>query len=1104
MDTLDLLGRYQRGLLWSGGIALTIMILAASAVAVRSSFRDDIADERYVYLRHKAQLLLDIETKQSALRRTVINAELLWSDHRKPRQELLQDFVSHGCRAVIQRNSKVTPLLVLGSAAQKCTAYTEYLSLSDELAYIGSASFQARKVPLSVYYYDPEQTFIGIFPAPPPGGSIKMSGANDVADLIKRIDPGIYNWDDPVAAKRLRESRSITWLPAARDLFTGEEMFRLVLPAFDGDHPFLVFVSGLASSVLSKSLHQDAYDGNFIILDNSGKLIMSAWRDQATDPGLTQRVIDSKSWQKDLPSPDHYFEAGDFTFSEPLADTGWVLAYAYSWRTILAARWPVLLGYVTGTFIVLSTLWIFLLLFERKVFMPIYRHSQRVFESEGLSRTIIETAPVGLSLLSIGSGETLLRNEVMRSYDSNVKPLYRQFLDLYWGRLKAPGTGRSNQLMDQDLAVTAIDGKVSHLLVNLIETKYQGADVLLCNFSDITTRKLLEQKLEEARVAADDMNRAKSSFLATMSHEIRTPLNAILGNLELLERSALTEMQADRLNTVSSSSKALLTIINDILDFSKVESGQMTLENIRFDAIDLIEQVAAMFAPLADAKGLGLFYTVAPDMPRFYFGDPARLRQVLLNLMSNAIKFTDSGKVSIAVSRHVVAGQAPLLTVSVADTGIGIAAARRSGLFQPFTQGDASISRRFGGSGLGLALCKRLAELMGGTIVLDRCSAAGSTFTVSLPLQADAPALTMSFTDAPRMVVLCSVTEWRAFVGEQLTHWGIQAHIIDDPAEMPAAALPLLIFGESRDWSFAEEDRACEQASWVIEAVEDGPRRAIANGKRSVVSCYSLAGLYQAIAQALAPETIVDSIEESGPAVKEGLAGQSVRILVVEDNKVNLALIRDQLDTLGYQADLTDSGSAALELLEKNRYDIVFTDLHMPRMDGFMFAVLLRRGGAQLPIIAITAHASLEERRRCQQVGIADVMIKPMSLDEIDNMVRKHVNCGVRPVSPHASDLQKPALSVNLLRTLRSSNSDSIALIHHALAAGNMRTVEEQLHSIKGVFAMIREPAVVAVCARLEHLARAVDAPALRATLPEFEAMLDDALTALERSAVSH
>ncbi|AIY41652.1 Signal transduction histidine kinase [Collimonas arenae] len=1105
-SVLWLLNRYQRGLLRGGAIALTIAILAANAFVIWSYVKDYVADAHYVYLTYKNALLIDIETKNAAIRRGAIYSEMLWSDSPQQNAQVMRDFSEHGGRVVLQASDKVTPQLALAqiSDARPTASFAKYLSFAEELGYPSTVSARQRKIPLNAYYYNPDHTFLSILPAPA-GDPLKMTGARNVTELIDRIAPDIGDPRSSPVVRGFREPHRIIWLPVSRDPFTGEYVFRVVQPMFDDNgHLFMTFVSALPAKFLTDKFHQEPYDGNFMILDESGKTIVNAWHDSVVEPGLSQRIIDSKSWQKTLNTPDYFYHDGDFTISESLSDTGWVLVYASSWRTLLVALLPKLLPSLLGTLGLITLLWIFVLLFDRKILMPLFQRSQRVFESENLNRTIIDAVPVGLSLLSIRSGETLLQNETMQSYDNPKHPLHRQFLSLYWDMQKSSDGTSLKQAKDHTLAVTLADGTTSHLLANLVKTKYQGAEVLLCSFSDVTTRKRLEEKLDEARAADEAANQAKAAFLATMSHEIRTPLNAILGNLELLERSPLSNMQADRLRTITSSSMSLLDIINDILDFSKVESGQMTLENIRFDAIDTVEQAATIFAPLADAKGLNLFYTVAPDMPRFYLGDATRLGQVLLNLLGNAIKFTESGKVTIDLQHHAEAdGMPSMLVISISDTGIGISEAQQRELFQAFAQADKSITRRFGGSGLGLALCKRLVELMGGTITVNSRLGVGSTFSIHLPLLADTEDLPSNtvFPVTPTLFMLCSAPEWRTAISAHLAYWGTHVQLLEHPQEMPAAALPLLIFGDSRPWSVADEDRARERASRVIDATEDGPRVAVTNGKHSVVSCYCLQGLHEAITGAITPSTSAGSIAESNaknnPAVDGIQAVQRVRVLVLEDNKVNLALIRDQLNALNYQADLTNNGSTALDLFEKNQYDIVLTDLSMPGMNGFVFTSFLRRRGAQLPVIAITAHATAEEHNHCKKVGITDVLLKPMSLDEIDGMVRRYVMRSTEMASPSLPKTGKPQLDAEWLQLLRSSTEESLSEIDHALSARNVQAVLEQLHSIKGAFSMVHEQTAVTASAQLEQLGRIPDLAALSDALPAYKALLNDVLKKL-------
>ncbi|WP_144768044.1 hybrid sensor histidine kinase/response regulator [Herbaspirillum sp. SJZ099] len=746
--------------------------------------------------------------------------------------------------------------------------------------------------------------------------------------------------------------------------------------------------------------------------------------------------------------------------------------------------------------------------FDRKIFAPLLQRSERVFESESLNRTIIATAPVGLCLLSLRDGAVLLQNGVLQSSDNGVSPLPQQFLALY-RNVRNDKRGSDIPLDGYDLEITLADGNVGHLLVNLARSKYQGEEVLLCSFSDITARKELEQKLQEARAAADAANHAKSAFLATMSHEIRTPLNGILGNLELLGRTPLGERQQDRLRIIDSSSRDLLDIINDILDFSKVEAGQMVLETIRFDILDLIEQAIAIFVPLADAKDLRLFYAIPPTLVRCYEGDPTRIRQILINLLSNAIKFTEQGKIVIQVDAEEGAAGS-LLRIRVSDTGIGISPARQRQLFQPFTQAEASTTRLFGGTGLGLALCKRLTDLMQGTIAVDSRQGAGSSFTVRLPLAAIPPAAarggalpdTPDVSDSPvtEAVLLCPQPEWQASIVPHLAAWGIRTTLITHPKGFDMPHLPLILFGGPRVWSVADEDRIRARAARVIDVLEDGPRSPVSEAHRIIVSCYALDSLRMALSMAPVNGGAAKA-QAAGMEGREDNAAATVRVLVVEDHRVNLSLIHDQLETLGYSISLADKAVDGLALFDQNSYDIVLTDLGMAGMDGYAFAKILRSRGARLPIIAITAHASRDEYLRCKDAGIDDILLKPMSLGEIEKTVRKHLL--LQPAAgtgaAHAAGDRKEPLSEELHRILQDSSRQSLEGIRKALADGEAVVVLEQLHSIKGAFAMQRQAPIVAMCSALEHLAKAGDLPAVQAGLPELAALIQASLQRLGR-----
>lgn len=591
---------------------------------------------------------------------------------------------------------------------------------------------------------------------------------------------------------------------------------------------------------------------------------------------------------------------------------------------------------------------------------------------------------------------------------------------------------------------------------------------------------------------AHQSEKAKSRFLAAMSHDIRTPLHAIMGNLELLGRSPLSEEQTDRLNTITLSSETLLSVINDILDFSKIESDQMHVESIRFDMAETIGQTVAAFEALADAKGLALYYAVDPLLCRYYRGDPARIRQILSNLVSNAVKFTETGKITIDVRSHDDGKRGASLTVSVTDTGIGISPLQQQKIFDPFSQADSSISRRFGGTGLGLALCKRVTELMHGTLTVQSSLGTGSTFSVTLPLAADhtvgdRPEI---FSDALQVTLLCASEEWQTAVGNQLRAWGLNVRTAQHPRELDTAELPLIIFGNPRPWSFANEEAAGKQAPWVVDAREDGPGSPIMLEGRLVVSCYSLNGLRQAISKSMggqaheptAPVLIHDQIRDV----------RDVRLLVAEDNPFNRSLIREQLETLGCSADIVESGVMALRHFDTSAYDLVLTDLSMPDMSGYALAERLRSRAASLPIVAITAHADAAELRRCQQSGIVDVLSKPTSLDQIDRMIRKHLDIPSVPVARAgttlAPDSAQSPLREDLLAVLLSTCNELTLRAHDALKQNDLETVLNQIHSMKGSFAMIQEHDAVTACSRMEALGRDGKLEELAVALKQFPA----------------
>ncbi|WP_233808005.1 ATP-binding protein [Paraburkholderia sp. HP33-1] len=973
----SVLSRYQRTFFYSAGIAISLIIVLLTGVLLYSMVNDYIEHRYTEFTVRRTRLQLDFLDWKLLTQSFVLQAEERWNTHLAAPDVLLKTFAAQHGRIVLRQSQRLDAMMVLGDITQQQPdpEVSRYLALAQELNYRLGAIARVQPNGSAGYVYTPDHRLIFIFPAPKDGDLLQSNGVKSVDELVHRFAPDIGNLADPVVAARLFANRDPVWFPPSADAFGKEPAFKLVMPAFAQGRPFLVAVRTVPASLLSAAIASERHDEASIIVDAAGKPIFLAMGPTGGGRGLTDQILSAELHATSSTRVTRQYLRGLYIASGPVTSTGWKLVYGFTWRTILVDLWPGLLGYTAAMLLVTAFLWTLLLLLDHRIFTPGYVRSQRVFESENLNRTMVAAAPSGFALLSFERGDVLLQNDLMRTVGSNTHPddppLHIQLHGLYDRAEGAPAWQS-----DLEMPLRLKDGRVDDLLVSLVRTKYQGHDVLLCSFSDITSLKNTERKLNEARAAADAANQAKSAFLAMMSHEIRTPLNAILGNLELLGRSPLSPSQEDRLRVVTSSSTALLGIINDVLDFSKVESGQMTLESISFDLGDVIRQVGAMFEPVAHAKGLEFDCVIDDALAPHYLGDPTRIRQIAVNLVSNAIKFTATGEVLLEVYlKDDTADDSPIV-IGVSDTGIGMTPQQQETLFSAFTQADSSIARRYGGTGLGLALCLRLTDLMHGTIQVKSELNAGSTFVVTLPI----PVSSGTPVSAPED----GKTQWESA--------GIDTH--------------------------------------------------------------------------------------------------AIHILVVDDQLANRELIVAQLATLGYEADMADSGGTALRRFNERHYDLVMTDINMPGMDGYALARCLRDQSATVPIIAITAHVAAEERTQCTQAGIDEILLKPVLLGTMDATVRRLVSeAGKRPASNTATrrDISQGPLPERIHAAMIQSLKESLAALHAAIERGDIKTVLAQLHAVRGSFAMIQEPEMADACAQMEQQARDHDVPAVKDGLNRFE-----------------
>ncbi|WP_409318724.1 ATP-binding protein [Pseudomonas sp. KCJK9016] len=1100
---------YHRHLLVGVGVAITLAILGVTLAIATIKIVDAAREVEHEFNDEQEPIKVFRDAYYKSLIVSVKSYEL-HKEH--PRYDVMS---ATRYRNLLSENGEVFTTLA-GSTQMLMTLVSSLVSADDDIKFADRLQmtialmntplrFQLRNnyYGMGAFIYSTDHRFLASWPSLSEEKSqlVRGEGAlkyieQSVADIERQIDK--------ISSSELYERR-VVWLDPLRSPITGQWVSQFAVPIYERDKRIAVMVVEIPFDrfgalfqngrpiyrffVLSRDLRQ-IFD--LPLLDKQERYYARMMPEIIRTYGEAQPVYELPRLESgDIPQNPHvnvHFAGGELYVYQRVAGPEWLAVYVVDWCTLIWDVRESLIYILVLSIISIGVLWVLIFLFDYKILVPLQIRSKQVYEGEAFNRVILATAPVGLIVYESGSNVIVMQNDVARELLGSMDETSREFgyLDknifLIAEESFLDSPNEIGVVKRAETLLTTTSGVKREVSIAYARARYQQREVVVLGLIDISDQKATLRLLEHAREMADQANQSKSMFLATMSHEIRTPLHGALGNLELLAIDHLTGRQQERVSTIRRAFDTLLLLINDILDLSKIEAGELCLNETPFRVDELVEHCAQTFMPLLLERNLRFFCLVDPRLGGVWLGDGHRINQLLMNLLNNARKFTDKGSITLQASLFKSSDLDPRVLFSVSDTGIGIPALQLNRIFDPFVQANNTIASKYGGTGLGLALCKKVVSLMGGDIWVESEEGKGSVFNIVVPLtryaqgtQTDPSIVRPAFS---KVVVICDSQPWRSNLMELIRCWLPEVDLISGEAENPVSASDnktVIVFSTSLHdvpgaWAEAQHtylDR--------LVLLSDGP---LAPERRSN-SLYLTSLSASSIKRALELCGQVDTqIGFSLPTVVRRRRDRGdVKLLVAEDDPVNRTLIKHQLAVLGYwQVDIVPDGKAALDLCIAGVYDVVITDLGMPIMDGQTLLAELRQRNIDVPVVVTTAETVAMSQAKF--LGFYEILYKPITLDQlkaaIDDVLKttllnEHVSEGTSEEGCIDKEMQELFVA-----GWKKEQSDLLM----AFRMNDTKWFLARIHRLKGALLALQEYSLVDGC---DALSREVSSKGIQA-----------------------